>query len=145
MVFPVIIAVMFFGGMMWDHLQRKRLSRLGETAAAKVIDVEVTRITRSKDVSETDWEKMYRFIHERRYIYTLHYTVNGTEYTNRCESEGEEPRYAAGESLDVVYNPDNPKDMRLASEMGDMGPRSMLHFILIGAVMLAVIIISALR
>ena len=129
-LFPLIIGAMFFGGLAWNHMQRKRLLRVGKTVTATVMDVEIRSLPADSDTRA----------YERRFIYTLYYAVNGANHTGRFESRGEEPLYSTGEPIDIVYNPDNPKDMRPASHMGNIAPRRMGAFILIGAVLLGFIL-----
>ena len=128
-----------FGDIALRFRRQKRLRRIGKTATALVMEVTSERILRS-DATDSDWsDAADRFVNHRKFTYTFLYSIEGEEYIRKFSHERAEQQYSQGETIDIFYNPDNPKEMMTAAETS--APSSIpVSFILLAGAMLAFIL-----
>lgn len=137
----IMLGVMAAGFLLLvlSHLRRNRLRRIGIPAVADVADVRIERVLRS-DATDHDWtDAADRFINKRKYTYTLYYVVGENTYTREIVRESDEQDYGQGESVDILYNPNNPKDMMTAMEV-NAGASSLVAVFPVFAIALAIIL-----
>ena len=103
--------------LLLKHFRRNRLRRIGVKATANVMDVTTERILRGDAGHNHSADAVDRFVNERKYTYTFYYNVGGNDYTHELTYESWEQSYRQGEAVDIYYNPDNPKEMMVASEV----------------------------
>ena len=125
--------------LLLKHFRRNRLRRIGVKATANVMDVMTERILRSSAGHHHSSDVVDRFVNERKYTYTFYYRIDGNDYTHVLSYESRIQSYQQGEAVDIYYNPDNPNEMMVASEV----TASYSHLATMGpllAVVLAVIL-----
>ena len=134
-----IIAAGAVATIIYD-MRRNRLRRIGQPATAQIIDIKIERVLRSEATDLTAGDSVDRFMNERRYTYTFYYMVDGNRYSHEKKTESREQKYQQGEYVEIIYNPENPKDMMSAEEV-NASSSQFKHLAPVFAIVIAVILL----
>lgn len=99
-----------------------------ELKCTEPVSATVTDIEESSNRTDTtmNGSKRYKTI----YVPVFEYTVNGEEYTEKCEINVSPCPFGEGDTVEIYYDPDDPKQIYVKT---DNAKSNVIYFLFIGA------------
>lgn len=117
----LLIGLAIIIGLAWTHKQQQAFSRIAQSADGTVIDLELR-----SDTDGDTYAPKIQFL-----------SKNGTSYIFASSYSSILPAYSIGDSVAILYHPENPQEAVIAKENFILTNPFMLGLAVLGVVFLA--------